>query len=40
MSSGTVIKALLRADGVDRLSITVCPESGAVCLLYDWVRSS
>jgi dihydrofolate reductase len=67
LASSSIIKALLLADAVDRLSITLCPEvpgggarlfdddlpqsswrsrestvteSGAVCLLYDRVRSS
>ena len=26
MASGSVIKQLLREDGLDRLSITLCPE--------------
>ncbi len=67
LASGTIIKRLLQADVLDRLSITLCPEvsgggarlfedglppsswtprqnitteSGAVCLLYDRIRSA
>jgi dihydrofolate reductase len=67
LASSSVIRALLAADEIDRLSITLCPtvagggaalfadgmpasdwnlvdvttaESGAICLLYDRVRSS
>ena len=67
LASSSVIRALLAADEVDRLSVTLCPtvsgggtrlfedglpttdwsltdiataESGAICLIYDRVRSS
>jgi len=67
LASSSVIRALLAADELDRLSITLCPtvsgggarlfedglpttdwsltdmataESGAICLIYDRVRSS
>ena len=36
LASGSVIKALLRADAVDRLSITLCPEiPGGGARLFD-----
>jgi dihydrofolate reductase len=36
LASGSVIKSLLRADALDRLSITLCPEvSGGVARLFE-----
>jgi dihydrofolate reductase len=37
LASGTIIKRLLQADALDRLSITLCPEiaGGGACLLED-----
>lgn len=42
LASGSVIKALLRADALDRLSITLCPEiaGGGARLLDDLPASS
>ena len=42
LASGSVIKALLRADALDRLSITLCPEvaGGGAPLFEDVPRSS
>lgn len=42
LASGSVIKSLLRADGLDRLSITLCPEvaGGGARLFEDGVPSS
>ncbi|HET9849695.1 MAG TPA: dihydrofolate reductase family protein [Candidatus Dormibacteraeota bacterium] len=42
LASGSVIKALLRADALDRLSITLCPEiaGGGARLLDDMPASS
>ena len=42
LASGSVIKALLRADALDRLSITLCPEvaGGGARLLEDVPSSS
>jgi dihydrofolate reductase len=42
LSSGSIIKSLLRADALDRLSITLCPEivGGGVRLLEDGLPAS
>jgi dihydrofolate reductase len=42
LASGTIIKRLLQADALDRLSITLCPEiaGGGACLLEDGLPPS
>lgn len=42
LASGTIIKRLLQADALDRLSITLCPEvaGGGACLFVDGLPAS
>jgi dihydrofolate reductase len=42
LASGTIIKRLIQADALDRLSITLCPEiaGGGACLLEEGLPAS
>jgi len=42
LASGTIIKRLLQADALDRLSVTLCPEvaGGGACLFVDGLPGS